>query len=232
MRDELGMLVPEIRQEALTGYRRVAARLRKDIIGGDVAPGSWLRLRPIADSLGVSVQPVREALQQLEGEGLLEILPNRGARVHGLDRRRLVHIYEMREALESFMARRFAEEASLSELRQLQAIQLRHDAAVAAQRVDAVAAANAEFHRFINTRGDNPYVIDLVSRYIDLGHALVRRIGHEPGYLRRVKREHHAMLVAFRKRDASRAADLGAAHVRVMRETMLMRLDAAREEKA
>lgn len=216
----------------LTGYRRVADALRREILDGVVAPGAWVRMQAVADRLGTSVQPVREALQLLEGEGLIEILPNRGARVHGLDAARLLHIYEMREALESFAARRFAEDAPLAELRRLEAIQARHDAAVRAEDAAAVGETNRLFHACINGFGNNPLLIDPVTRYIDLGRMLVRRFRHEPGYLRRVVREHHAMLAAFRKRDATRAADLGAAHVRITREVMLAHLATATGGKA
>lgn len=215
-----------------TGYRRVADRLRREILEGAIEPGSWVRMQAVADRLGVSVQPVREALQLLEGEGLVEILPNRGARVHGLDRARLFQIYEVREALESYMARRFAEDARPSELRRLEEIQAGHEAAAAAGEMEGVALANREFHCFINTHGQNPLIIDPVSRYIDFGRMLVRMVGHEPGYLKRVVKEHRAMLAAFRKHDVSRAADLGAAHVRITREVMLARLDEVRARHA
>jgi DNA-binding GntR family transcriptional regulator len=218
--------------EYLTGYRRVADRLRQDILDGEIEPGGWVRMQAVADRLGVSVQPVREALQLLEGEGLVEILPNRGARVHGLDRARLSHIYEVREALESYQARRFAEDARPSEIRGLQEIQARHDKAAEARDLHQVALANREFHRVINTYGNNPLIIDPVSRYMDLGRMLVRKVGHEPGYLRRVVREHHALLAAFRRHDATRAADLGAAHVRVTRAVMLARLESLHPEDA
>ncbi len=218
--------------EALTGYRRVADRLRQEILDGDIEPGSWVRMQAVADRLGVSVQPVREALQLLEGEGLVEILPNRGARVHGLDRTRLSHIYEVREALESYMARRFAEDARPSEIRRLEQIQTLHDRAAAAGNLREVSLTNREFHRAINTYGNNPLIIDPVSRYIDFGRMLVRKVGHEPGYLKRVVREHHALLAAFRRHDATRAADLGATHVRLTREVMLARLEALRTESA
>ena len=212
--------------ESLTGYRRVADQLRQDILDGEIEPGSWVRMQAVADRIGVSVQPVREALQLLEGEGLVEILPNRGARVHGLDRTRLGHIYAVREALESYQARRFAEDARPSEFRRLEEIQARHDKAVEAGNLRQVSLTNHEFHHVINTYGNNPLIIDPVSRYIDLGLMLVRKIGREPGYLKRVVREHHALLTAFRRRDATRAADLGAAHVRVTLDVMLARLEA------
>lgn len=215
-----------------TGYRRVADRLRREILEGAIEPGTWVRMQAVADRLGVSVQPVREALQLLEGEGLVEILPNRGARVHGLDASRLFHIYEVREALESYTARRFAEDARPSELRRLEDIQARHEKAAQSGAMDDVSLANRDFHRFINTHGNNPLITDPVSRYIDFGRMLVRLVGHEPGYLKRVVKEHRTLLGAFRKRDASRAADLGAAHVRITREVMLTRLEQLLKHRA
>lgn len=232
MADDAATDGPAQRAETLPGYRRVAAHLRQAILAGDVAPGAWLRMPAVAMRCGVSVQPVREALQVLEGEGLVELLPNRGARVRGLDRARLVHVYEVREALESFAARRFAELATPAEIRALAEIQRMHDAAVAARDMAAITASNQAFHATINGHGGNREVIELCGRYRDLGLSLVHRFGRAPGYLPRVKREHHALVAAFRRRDASRAADIGAAHVRATREEVLSRLDAAMTQAA
>lgn len=217
--------VTTLKPEATTGYRRVAALLRQEIIDGTAPPGEWLRLQPIAERCGTSVQPVREALQQLQGEGLVDIHPNRGAQVRGLDRTRLIHIYEMREALESFMSRRFAEEATGSDLARLDAIQARHDAATDALDLLAVYHANRDFHLLINGHGGNSDVLELAARYADLTMTLARRIGRGRAYLARARREHHALIAAFRKRDASRAADIGAQHVRATRLEVLAALD-------
>ncbi len=211
--------------DTVTSYRRVATRLRAEILSGEAAPGSWLRMQAVALRCGVSVQPVRDALQVLEGEGLVEIQPNRGARVRGLDRARVVHMYEVREALESFMSRRFAEEASLIDIRRLEDIQHRHEAA--GDNLQAAIRANGEFHRVIYTHGGNQDVIELVTRYIDLGYMLSSRYRHPAGYLARARREHHALIGAFHRRDASAAADIGAAHVRAARAAVLAGMDAA-----
>ena len=135
-----------------TAYQRVTGLLRGEILNGDIPLGGWLRMTAIAERFGVSVQPVREALQQLEGEGLVEMIPNHGARVREIDRNRLVYSHEIGEALESFLARQFAEEASLSSLRKLEALQLEHDAAIEAMDWARIDAANHAFHRFINTQ--------------------------------------------------------------------------------
>jgi DNA-binding GntR family transcriptional regulator len=207
------------------GYHRVAALLRQEILDGTAAPGTWLRMQAVALRCGVSVQPVREALQQLQGEGLVEMFPNRGAQVRGLDRVRLVHIYEMREALESFMARRFAEEATVSDLAALAAVQARHDTAVAAGDLAEVYTANRAFHAVITSHGRNQDVMEITARHMDLTATLVPRLGHGRAYMNRALLEHHALIAAFRRRDAVSASEIGASHVRATRVEILAFLD-------
>lgn len=195
------------------GYSRVAAGLRSMILGGDVQPGSWLRMQAMAERFGVSVQPVREALQQLQGEGLVEIHPNRGAQVRGLDRVRLRHIYEIRGALESLAARQFAEDASQSEIRALEAIQRAHDAANDRRDFDAARRANGAFHALVNGRGGNHEAVGLIRRYYELTGSLRDQSGVGDAYWTRVRTEHHALIDLFRRHDATGAAELGLLHV-------------------
>ncbi len=210
-----------------TSYTRVAERLRQEVITGSILPGSWLRMTALAEKYGVSVQPVREALQQLEGEGLLEMFPNRGARVKTIDRGRLIHIYEIRQALESFLCRQFAEEASLSDIRHLETLQGHHDKAIASGDRGLIMRANKAFHLFINGRGGNREAIDLITRHYGLSQMLRARYGFDEGYWDRVLRQHHALLEAIRARQPSDAADIGAAHVRHTMLDLLQRLDLA-----
>ena len=197
-----------------TTYQRVTNLLRTEIIAGEIPLGGWLRMTAIAERFGVSVQPVREALQQLEGEGLVEMIPNHGARVREIDRNRLVYSHEIGEALESFLARQFAEEASLSSLRKLEALQVEHDAAIEAMDWARIDAANHAFHRFINTHGGNLEAADLIARYYGLSESLMNKQGRDAAFADRVKTEHHALLDAFRRRDPDAAAKINAQHVR------------------
>lgn len=197
-----------------TTYQRVTNLLRTEIIAGEIPLGGWLRMTAIAERFGVSVQPVREALQQLEGEGLIEMIPNHGARVREIDRNRLVYSHEIGEALESFLARQFAEEASLSSLRKLEALQVEHDAAIEAMDWARIDAANHAFHRFINTHGGNLEAADLIARYYGLSESLMNKQGRDAAFANRVQTEHHALLDAFRRRDPDAAAKINAQHVR------------------
>ena len=197
-----------------TTYQRVTNLLRTEILAGDIPLGGWLRMTAVAERFGVSVQPVREALQQLEGEGLVEMIPNRGARVRELDRNRLIHANEIGEALECFLARQFAEEASLSSLRKLEALQVEHDAAIESMDWARIDAANHAFHRFINTHGGNIEAADLIARYYGLSEGLMNKRGRTAAFAERVRTEHHALLDAFRRRDPDAAAQINAVHVR------------------
>lgn len=90
---------PIERPESLT--ESVLKRLRAEIVSGDFALGQPLSERQLAESLGVSKTPVREALAQLRMEGLVHIRPQRGAFVFTLSQREVVEICELRQALES-----------------------------------------------------------------------------------------------------------------------------------
>ncbi|MDX6254695.1 MAG: hypothetical protein QOJ11_1029 [Frankiales bacterium] len=80
--------------------QRVADHLREAILGGSIGPGERVRQEEVAQRLGASRLPVREALRMLEAEGLIEHETNKGARVPRLDRHEVDVIYQMRERLE------------------------------------------------------------------------------------------------------------------------------------
>ncbi len=197
------------------------------IVSSEVLPGTWLRLTALAARFGVSVQPVREALHVLQGEGLVELHPNRGAQVRGLDRQRLVRIFEIRAALESFMARLFAEEATGREIRALEQLQVDHDAAFETGDLPAALRVNKLFHALINGRSGNDEAVALIQRYYDLSGSIRARSGFAPSYGPRVRAEHHALLDAIRRHDGGAAADIGARHVLHTLEENLAWLDAA-----
>ena len=88
-----------------TTSERIAAHLREAILNGELAPGSRIRQEEIAERLGTSRLPVREALRMLETEGLTQLEANKSARVPALDRNELDTVYEMRERIETLALR-------------------------------------------------------------------------------------------------------------------------------
>lgn len=85
---------------------RISRHLRDEIVSGDLRPGRWLRQEEIARRFGASRIPAREALRQLEGEGLVNLTAHAGARVARLDSGELDEIYQIREQLEPMAAAR------------------------------------------------------------------------------------------------------------------------------
>jgi len=86
--------------ESTVGSARVAAYLREAILSGELRPGARIRQEEVAERLGASRLPVREALRMLEAEGLTEHEPHKGARVPRLSRHEVDVVYQMRERLE------------------------------------------------------------------------------------------------------------------------------------
>src|SRR6266446_4031783 len=84
-------------------------RLRESIILGELTPGTPLRLEELAQRLGMSISPIREAVRQLEALGLAEHVPHHGAKVMSLDVEELRELFSVRLALESMALRRAAE---------------------------------------------------------------------------------------------------------------------------
>jgi DNA-binding GntR family transcriptional regulator len=108
---------------------QVHAVLHEAIVSGELPAGSRLRIRDIAEQVGTSVMPVREAIRRLEEAGLAEREPHKGAVVKGLTLEELVHVYGVRRLLEGEAARLGAERITAGECERMQA---EYDAMVAA----------------------------------------------------------------------------------------------------
>src|SRR3954452_7894490 len=132
---------------AATSTGRVREQLQDAILEGALKPGERLRAEALAQRDGTSRTPVREALLQLEAQGLVEVEPNRGAVVRAFDRADLLDLYEVRALLEPAAAARAARRIAPHDIARLRAN------CEAAQRAgddaEAQIALNEEFHRII-----------------------------------------------------------------------------------
>src|SRR6476661_9145774 len=101
---------------------RVRDLLEEAILEGDLKPGERLRAEALAQRFGTSRTPIREALLQLEGQGLVEVEPNRGAVVRTFDRDDLMDLYEVRALIEPHAAARAATRISDADIERLRAL--------------------------------------------------------------------------------------------------------------
>ena len=142
------MLSVEIVQpEAL--WERVVTALRRAIVIGELPPGAHLKEPLLAQRFGVSRLPVREAIAQLDREGLVRIEPRRGAFVIGVTEQDVSDIYECRLMLETAAVRRAARRVTPEALAELEDFVRQMRAATAAGQPQQVAAADMGFHRQI-----------------------------------------------------------------------------------
>ena len=207
-----------------TQYQRVVSRIRADILGGHWRADARLKVRDLAAQYGVSAAPIREGLQQLQGEGLVVMEPQRGARVRRVDEQLIVNIFDVREALESFLAARFAATASPHLVSMLDDVQAEHDAAIDALDYATAFEVNGRFHRMINGGARNPEAMDIIDRHLRLIRALRMECGFTAQRMRTIRAEHHRLIAAMRRNDAAGAALAAALHVRSSRDDLLSRL--------
>ncbi len=134
----------------------VYSALRERILSGDLPRGTKLRQASLAQELGVSRTPLREALRRLSTEGLVEFSPNRGATVSELDFGDMRHAWSARVALEPGAARLAAERRHPDSIAAMRSAVERQRAA--AEDRDASFAANREFHLALATASGNPHL--------------------------------------------------------------------------
>ncbi len=142
---------------APTSTIRVHEVLRTAILDGDLAPGERLRAEALAGRFGTSRTPVREALLMLEREGLVDVLPNRGAIVRSFDADDLLDLYEVRSLIEPHAAARAAtriDDAALARLDELCDAAQSPKATVGDQIM-----FNEEFHRVIVEAAESPRIV-------------------------------------------------------------------------
>jgi DNA-binding GntR family transcriptional regulator len=128
----------------------VAVYVREQIMSGNLRPGQFLRMEPIAEAVGVSITPVREGLVALSSEGFVTAVPRRGFMVASFTREDVRDLFWAQAQLAGELAARAARRITDDELAQLADIQLRCEAAMSAGDVAAISELGPQFHRMIN----------------------------------------------------------------------------------
>ena len=185
-----------------------------EILRGRLPPGSLLPEGAIAEELGISKTPVRQALQTLRREGLLEVGPRRQLIVRSFDAGHRREIAEVREALETISVRRACESMTVEQIDQLRLLLMRQKRAADAGDEEAFGKLDEEFHLLIASSAD----LRLVERFLTQLRNFVRvmRLGttRPPGYLHEVHREHTAIVDALEARKQSVAVNALRDHLR------------------
>jgi DNA-binding GntR family transcriptional regulator len=207
---------------------RVITEMRRRIISGELPAGGSLSEIALAESFGVSRTPVREALKQLQTEGLVEIRPRVGTFVTAPSRREITELFEMKELLEGAAARLLARRGRVPELDRLEENLAEADAAVEADDKERYAELVEEFHDLLITGADNA---KLEAHYRILMNQLaysrlVKTSLSQPGRALQSEREHHNVLELIIAKDGDSAERVMRDHVRASRLALMAGLDA------
>jgi len=196
------------------GRRLAAERLRRAILAGDMAPGQRLVEEELAGTLGVTRASLRAALFDLTAEGLVERIPNRGARVRAISVAEAVAIIECRMVLEGLCAAKAAGRVTEPEAARLRQLGADMERSVADGEPLKYSALNHELHRMVRELAGQPVAAGLLER---LNGQLVRhqfQLSLRPGRPQQSLPQHRAIIDAIVSRQPAEAEEAARRHLR------------------
>lgn len=201
--------------ENRTLRQQVADHLREEILSARLAPGAELGEVALARSLGISRGPLREALGQLAAEGLVTIVPRRGAVVKRLTRQEFIDAYEVREALESLAIKLAVPRLSVADKAELHRMCEQMERAATPGDWDRFFEFNRQFHARLVRASGNSKLEEVHSQLVAQMGRLMRQSVQLRGGFERSAAEHRAILAAVDAGDPERAAELLEEHIEV-----------------
>lgn len=192
---------------------RVYDKIRENIINGIYQEHEELKEATLGEQMGVSRTPVREALRQLELEGLVEIIPNKGARVTGITQKDVRDIEQIRYLLEGLSARWATENISPSQLEKLEEILYLTDFHAAKENYDQVHALDSQFHELLYEASGSKMLNHILSDF-HMYVARVRKVSlSDSRRSRNSTEEHRAILDAIKSKDPEKAEACAHTHI-------------------
>ena len=215
--------------ERVTVVSATLEALRNKILRGELPDGTQLRQDVLAEEYGVSRIPVREALRQLEAEGLVTFYPHRGAVVAGLSPEEIAELFEMRALLEPDLLRRAMPRLTPEDLDKARRILNEYEASLRGGQMAGWGELNWLFHSTLYAPASRPQSMSVIqqlnrrsSRYIQM--QLLFTHGE-----RRAETEHRRILAACERRAVKRGCELLASHILNAGESLVRFLAGQRE---
>jgi DNA-binding GntR family transcriptional regulator len=207
--------------ERRTLHDEVVSRLRAMLVDGRIAPGAKLNERELCERLRVSRTPVREAIKLLAAEGLVDLLPNRGAVAVRLDENDVVHIFEVLADLEGMSGELAARRISDAELGEIKALHYDMLACFARRDLSGYYRINALIHAAINSAARNPLLTKIYRECNARAQSLRFRTNQNEAKWALAVKEHEQMILALEAHDAARLRAIMVEHLLRKRDTVL-----------
>lgn len=191
----------------------IAGVVRERILKGEYKIGEKIKETHVAEELAVSRTPIRKAFKQLEEEGLIEYVPNRGCFAKGFTRRDIEDIYAIRKALEELTTEwavdRITDEAVAELDSKCDKMQVYVDKGDSAH----VLSVNKEFHEIIYEATGSRFMSQVLRSYKEYIEQTTKPIFYEPKFLQQIVDEHRAIVAGFKDRNKEEAVKAMSTHM-------------------
>ena len=198
----------------VTKQQAIFQHLKQRILAGELGPGQRIIIDDIALELGISIIPVREALNLLKAERLVEIRPHAGATVAAITPANIEEVFTILEGVEAVAVRRVAQYPSPGLEARLRKLIGEMDAAEKGRDVEKWSALNMDFHLAISEATGMPWLREITARALEYWDRVRRHFFREGQFhsFATAQKQHHALLLALRRGDADKAEQLVRRH--------------------
>lgn len=211
-------------QKAGSAADQAYAHVRERLIAGDYASGTRLTEWMIADELGTSRTPVREAMRRLVGDGFLKFRPNHGTFVQTWSTKDIEELFDLRGLLESEIAGTAAGRMAASQIESLAGLQDRIEergADLGHENLSRIAMLNRDFHQLIAQASESARLVGMLTNAIEAPVVQQTFRRYSQAQLQRSFHHHRELIDAFRVGDSAWAQAAMRCHVRAARFAML-----------
>lgn len=191
----------------------IAEIMRERILKGEYKIGEKIKETHVAEELRVSRTPIRKAFKQLEEEGLIEYIPNRGCFAKGFTKRDIEDIYAIRKALEELTTEWAVDRITDDDIDAMKEKCDKMQEYVDKGDSAKVLSVNKEFHEIIYGATGSRFMSQVLRSYKEYIEQTTRPIFYEPKFLQQIVDEHRAIVAGFEKRDLDEAVSAMSTHM-------------------
>lgn len=195
--------------------------LRQAILKGELKPGERLMEIQLAQRLGVSRTPVREAIRKLELEGLVLMIPRKGAEVAEITEKSLRDVLEVRRALEELAVQLACEKITKEEIRELERVAKEFQQVVNSSDITEIAEVDVCFHDIIYTATDNQKLIQLLNNLREQMYRYRVEYLKRDGVFPQLIAEHEAIIRHIENNEKEKATEVMCRHIDNQVETVI-----------
>jgi DNA-binding GntR family transcriptional regulator len=203
----------------------VSETMRDAIVNGTLKPGERLMEIQLAEELGVSRTPVREAIRKLELEGFVVMIPRRGTYVAGLSIKDINEVFEIRTALDVLAAGLAAERITEEELEQMERLMVEIGEHIDKGDMEAIIALDSEFHDVLYKASRNDRLVGIINNLREQFTRFRSISIAYPGRLKNTLEEHRHLVEAIAQRNPDVAQQLAREHMENAEQTLLMEMN-------